>query len=509
MMVKIKEIMMTRHTRELLLVILALSTLFISTRLLNLTKTPIFTDEAIYIHWAHVGSFDPAWRFIPLTDGKPPLFHWIVMATIRVFDDPLLAGRIVSVAAGGLSTVFIGLLGWYLYKNKYVGYLASLLYIILPFTLVHDRLALVDSLLTTFVIVSLLLTVWLIEEKRLDTALLLGLTLGFGMLTKPAAIFGQMILPFSLILSPVKKLRNYISLTNLKWLSLVFLVILMAQGMFASLRLSEFHYRIAQKNQEFIIPVSAFIDSPLQYLRGNLTSLIAWQISYHSLPLVLAVVVGLSCVKYSRQNLWLSLFYFGPLIAIAGLNKIIFARYLLVIYPAMILITALGIWRILSMLRNKWQQVLVFSLLLGFSSLVSLQVIWAPESAAIPEGDRKQYFTSWTAGYGIKEVANFLQQEASDEEIYVGTQGTFGLMPYALELYTRSNPNIKVQSFWPVNLIPSQVRDQSARIKTFFVYNEISQVPEQEELELIMDFPRKDPSESQFVRLYRVLPKAN
>ena len=49
---------------------------YIVMRTVNLTKFPIFSDEAIYIHWAKVAWHDAAWRFISLTDGKQPLQTW-------------------------------------------------------------------------------------------------------------------------------------------------------------------------------------------------------------------------------------------------------------------------------------------------------------------------------------------------------------------------------------------------------------------------------------------------
>src|SRR3990167_10892944 len=78
---------------------------YLFTRLTNLLDIPIFTDEAIYIRWAQIGSRDANWRFIPLTDGKQPLFVWAMMISIRLFQDPLYAGRIVSVLSGLASLI--------------------------------------------------------------------------------------------------------------------------------------------------------------------------------------------------------------------------------------------------------------------------------------------------------------------------------------------------------------------------------------------------------------------
>ena len=46
-------------------------------RLINLTILPIFADEAIYIRWSQVMKAEPTLRFLPLSDGKQPLFVWI------------------------------------------------------------------------------------------------------------------------------------------------------------------------------------------------------------------------------------------------------------------------------------------------------------------------------------------------------------------------------------------------------------------------------------------------
>src|SRR2546425_904365 len=129
--------------------------LFFITRLFHILSLPIFTDEAIYVRWAQIAKNDAAQRFISLTDGKQPMFIWIAMVLMKFFHDPLLAGRIVSVTAGFLSTVGMFSLGSELFKNKKIGLLASLIYVIYPFSLVYDRMALYDSLVAMFVIWSL------------------------------------------------------------------------------------------------------------------------------------------------------------------------------------------------------------------------------------------------------------------------------------------------------------------------------------------------------------------
>src|SRR3989344_836362 len=74
------------------------------TRLFNLEAVPIFADEAIYIRWAQLLAYDWHNLFVPLTDGKTPLFMWLLAPWLRLGFDPLLAGRVLA-AVSGLGTV--------------------------------------------------------------------------------------------------------------------------------------------------------------------------------------------------------------------------------------------------------------------------------------------------------------------------------------------------------------------------------------------------------------------
>ncbi|MDP3998528.1 MAG: glycosyltransferase family 39 protein [bacterium] len=163
---------------------LFLALLFFLTRLIHLTEMPIFTDEAIYLRWAQIAKNDASWRFISLTDGKQPLFVWLTMIMMIIINDPIVAGRLVSVAAGFVTMVGMGFLGYELFGRRRVGFLAAILYLVSPFAMVYDRMALMDSLLGTFTVWCIYLIVLLVRNLRLDLALILGALLGGGVLTK-------------------------------------------------------------------------------------------------------------------------------------------------------------------------------------------------------------------------------------------------------------------------------------------------------------------------------------
>jgi len=81
-----------------------ISFVYFFTRLQNLTSIPVFCDEAIYIRWAQIIKNVETLRFIPLTDGKQPLFMWLLaFGPLRFISDPLVAGRLVSIFSGWIT----------------------------------------------------------------------------------------------------------------------------------------------------------------------------------------------------------------------------------------------------------------------------------------------------------------------------------------------------------------------------------------------------------------------
>ncbi len=119
-------------------------------RLVNLTIIPVFADEAIYIRWAQVMKSVETLRFLPLSDGKEPLFMWAIIPLFKFVTDPLTAGRLVSVISGFGSLIGLFTLSYLVFNNKKAALFTSLIYVISPFTFFFDRLSLVDSMLSMF-----------------------------------------------------------------------------------------------------------------------------------------------------------------------------------------------------------------------------------------------------------------------------------------------------------------------------------------------------------------------
>lgn len=485
-------------------ILFGLVTLFWATRLINLTLVPIFTDEAIYIRWSQIGLQDAAWRFIPLTDGKPPLYHWFLMAVMAtgLFSDPLVEGRIVSAFSGFLNLGFIMALAYVLFSRRQIAYLTGLIYVLSPFMLVYDRLAIVDSLLTTTSIASLFFAVLLVKYRRLDIAMLFGMSVGTAMLTKASGLIFLLMSPATVLVGNWSK-KDWLK-QGLIWVGFLGIAAFLANVIYSILRLSQFFFRIGQKNHEFILTTSEFLQDPFTLTWGNLKSLFAWQVGYLTLPVAALIIIALLSKKAWREKLLLFVYVAAPMVMIASFNKIIFARFLLFSTPFLLILAAVGLSQLISKFRWNVSKYVIIAAACSSMAITSYHWIFDPAQARIPQADRDQYFDSWPAGHGINETVEYFRTAAESEPIFIGTQGTFGLMPYSLEIYLDGHPNIQIDSYWPVTTVPDEVVAMAQEKTTYFIYNELENIPEQDNIELVLEFQKTRLDEVRHMRVFRL-----
>lgn len=411
--------------------------IYFASRLANLTLIPIFTDEAIYLRWSQIISGDLKYLYLPLTDGKPPLFMWLVALLMKFLPgfDPLLVGRLVSVGAG-----FLGMLGVYflarqLFASKITAYLAVIFYLICPFTFFYDRFALADTLLSAFGVWSLGLGVFLVRTQRWLVALILGLVLGLGWLTKTPALFFLVLLPLLVLLKP-KNLVKFAIQLSLAWI--------IARGIYSLLFFLPQAYVISLKSYEFVVPLAEFLKQPFQFFAGNLRTLSWWEIQYLTWPVVVIILISLA--KISRPKIILLAYFLSLFLFMGFFNKVIYPRFLLMFTPMLLVLAAAALAEF-----KKPYSWLALVVVLVLPIYTNLKVLTDPVKAPIADTDSTQYLNSWSAGWGIKELNTFFTQETKKyPKITVGTEGTFGLMPYGLELYQDEHPNLEIKPYWPV-----------------------------------------------------------
>ena len=492
---------------KMLLLIAGLAALFFVTRLTNLTKLPIFTDEAIYIRWAQIGTRDANWRFISLVDGKQPLFTWIMMVLLRFIRDPLVAGRLVSVIAGCFTTIGIWFTAKELFKSKQIGFIASLLYILIPFGLFYDRMALYDSLVAAFSIWNLYFAILLVRRLRFDVALLLGLTLGMGMLNKTSGFLSLYMLPGTLLLFDWSRAGRIKRL--FQWIGFACIAAVISQLLYSVLRLSPLFGMIGQKDAVFIYTFKEWLTHPFNFLAGNIHGLFDWAINYLTWPIFLcAILAGLTVWKFPREKLLLLGWWFAPFFAFALVGRVLYPRFILFMTLPLIILASVALQWIWNHYRGSvWRWVLLVVLFFG-SFYTDYYIIANPRYAPIPNADAGQYINDWPSGWGIPEINAFLLKESQKGKISVYTDGTFGLLPYAIELYLVDNPNVTIKGMYPVlNDIPQEVIDQARKHPTYMIFNQRQNIPPWP-MKFISQY-QKGQNTIVFMRLYEILPQAS
>lgn len=432
--------------------------LYFFTRLYHLTKLPVFCDEAIYIRWAQIMKSEPSLRFLPLQDGKQPLFMWLIMPSLKVFSDPLFAGRMISVMAGLMSLLGVIILPIIVNRAITGGLIGGLFYTLLPFTLFFDRMALVDSLLSAFGIWSLILAILLGQTKRLDVAMVLGILLGGALLTKSPGMFFVGLAPiaaaFQLIVNNEKlkvelRVKSLVKLIGLFLISLVFVF-----GIYNILRLGPNFHMVGIRNKDYIYSFSEIIKHPFHPFLENIKS--AFRYYWHYLtPSILflgAIGILIEIWKLRTRNWKLLIWWLLPLLAQTSVAKVFTARYILFSIPPFILFASYGLQAILKKLKIK----AVVLLIILLPTLFFDWHLWHnPAKASFPEDERAGYLEEWTAGWGIKEIADYLKKLPRDENIIVGTEGFFGTLPDGLQIYLEGENKISVIGVgYPIKTLP-------------------------------------------------------
>lgn len=461
-----------------------------SLRFYHLTILPIFADEAIYIRWAQVMDAEETLRFLPLSDGKEPLFMWVAIAFLKFIRDPLMAGRIVSVLSGLGTLIGVSLLSYLLFKSKKAALAAGLIYTVSPFSFFFDRMALVDSMLSCFGVWTFIFAYLAFTEERLDYAILSGFALGGAWLTKSPALFFALMLPtIWLFIKSPKRLIKIIPLT------LVTLVI--GYGMFNILRLGPNFELIARRNLDYVYPLSHFLMSPFDPLKPFLLQSWQWLVIMGPWEILLLAVFGLltTVKKTWKQKLVLVIWFLGPIFVQSEFAKVLTARYILFSIPFLVIIASSAF------LEERKNLIKLLAVLLAFFVAQSLvfdyRLLVNPAKANLPRSERSGYLEDWTAGQGIKETALYLQnyqQQNPAKKIIVGTEGYFGTLPDGLQAYLNGDKQITIVgvglnfSDVPMPLLNSQKAGNS----TFLLINSdrFNGDAGKEGLKLIAEYPK-------------------
>lgn len=436
-------------TRKDVLVIVGLALLYFLTRIFHLTQLPIFNDEGIYIHWAKIAWHDAAWRFVSLTDGKQPLQTWGTIPLLKLFpNDHLFAGRMFSVLTGffGLTAMFTLL--FYLF-GKRTAKIGSLLYIVIPYFLFYDRMAMVDSGVNAFFIWILFFSILLVRTIRLDVALLFGMFAGMGLLAKSSVrlFVGLSVLAPVLMKDIFHKLKKSFP-ALLSFLILFGIAGALAFAVYNIQRLSPFLHFVEEKNKTFIMTFSEWRADPFAVLGSNL-KLVPYYV-FSELGWVIVPFAVLGAVALFRRDrrlcIYLLLWIFISYIGISLLTRVLFPRYIM-FFGTLILVFA-------AYYLGQLKSTRLLAVLLGIivvAALVFDYFMWFDYKGIIfPGTDRGQYVTGSTVGYGAKEIIEYARQKRIEKPVLIIAEGDFGMAGDILDTFLRPSDLLSIKAYWPL-----------------------------------------------------------
>ncbi len=483
------------------MVIFGLVIVYFAFTLTNLTKLPIFVDEAIYLRWAQIAWHDASWRFISLTDGKQPLYTWFVIPFMKFITDPLAAGRTASVVTGLLTVLGIGYLGW-LIEGKKTALMAMILAIFSPYLFFYYRFGVMESMLVAGSLWVCNFSILLARSRRLDIAMILGMITGATILTKSSGMFFLLLIPAAYLLD--FNYKKVLTKSTYQYLGLVLVAWIIAWVMYNVQRLSPWMHMIGEKNSFFIVAYSE-IFKEFGRLSNNFLDVWRWQYAYTTTPVLLVSLLGFYLIfrKNWKLSLFLSAWLFGPMLGTILLARLFAPRYIIFVTPFILLFAAYALASLKSSILRLYGSLALLLFPLYLITRLLTDPIHFPYTN-VDEG----YVNGWSAGNGTKQIADW----AVDRINFTGmpmtifTEGTFGILPHGLELYADGRVNgLTITGLYPITDIPPSHAIESVKTnnETYIILNNSYKKDVPPGLELVASYPklRDNP-----MNLYRVLP---
>ena len=323
----------------------AIAAAYLVTRLAFATRFPYFSDEGTYAQYAYDAARTVHKLFISIRYGREPLQTWLAIPFIKLGFGPLTALRIVSVSAGLLTTVVVGLLARRVGGTR-VGLMAAALCVVLPFFLVHDGIGTAEPFITLVMATALYLQVELARRPDLRVGALLGLTLAAGYLTKDNSKPALVLLPLSLLVfdwSPAgrrERLRTWVGAIGIALLILAAGYLVMRSSslypLYQKSRAGNF-YLVRSFGDVLHDPFGAWGKAWAQYWPAL--------VQYISIPLLAAAAAGafLSWRRQPHLTLLLLAWIALPLLTSLTFAVLPFPRHIMYLVPPLIVLTAYGL----------------------------------------------------------------------------------------------------------------------------------------------------------------------
>lgn len=387
---------------------------YILTHLVSLRSLPMIGDEGVHIWWAERLVQGDILR--SLNVGKP--WEPILIAPGILLGMDLLAwSRLVHVLVGALAVMLLVEIGRHLFSLR-AGWLAGLVYIVLPYATFFSRAALTEILLTTAGLIVIWMTLKAVSYQTDVWILSAGIAMILSFSSKmPIGLFWS-IVPLVLLIFDVgssrKTLWHIRGLTALYAPLAITLLAVASVALFRASRSLSPGFGLGLTSAQ---SGGVFGPDLGERMLRNTHLAIKWLSSYFTWPLFifaltsLFISLGFGSAAH-RSVAFLVLAGIFPFLLVAELWH---SDYLFFISPLLCLLSGDLCTRLLASIQRYFRNNYKFAssaLLVGClilpALIKSMRIQYVPDQANLPSEDRQMYIEGCPAGYGYTEASTWL-----------------------------------------------------------------------------------------------------
>jgi 4-amino-4-deoxy-L-arabinose transferase-like glycosyltransferase len=401
---------------------LSLGAVFLLTRLSFLTRLPAYVDESVHLHWAR-GFLDP--HFIAeFSVGK-----WLPVRIMALFlllpVDPLFAVRMASVAMGLAVLAGCVVINRELFSST-EGLLAGVVYTVIPYALLYDRMALADIYVVAFGTWAVYSSILAARRPGQAPLLAMSLCIYGAILSKPTGVLFLLVpILVSLLLVGGANRTDYLKRV---WPTLLggmaLLLFLVWAGYGTGLLVSQVAFEHRGQLASMLI--------------RNLEESGRWFTVLLTPPVALLTIVAVAGalirgIVGARAEVFLALLLAVAVLPFALVAKTWYPSYLLfalvpisLLLARMITVAVAAVSRVagklslpLAVPTRRAGYGIVILLLVYATAPVDVALMTRPPDATLPSVESTRYITGGLSGYGLPELATFLRAQAQTRPLNV------------------------------------------------------------------------------------------
>ena len=412
-----------------LLSLLIISVIYLLQRVPFLWEIPLFEDETFHTQWTYEILNKSSGFLKPISSGIAPFFSYTASFFAIFLPDQILAGKTVSLIAGLVLCILLFL---FLRKMKIkYSLVLSVIFVSLPFTIVYDKLAILDTLLSFLVLATFVSAYYLYEKHTNKRLLLYFFLLILALFTKQiSALLIPPLIALFIIGKKDSKETVYFLIASLVPLLLLLAALLTFK-------------KVAVGTLSDFIFIPRTLSQATVHFKENVFLTVNWFQAYFPILFIIYTLFGilLNLLNF-KKNIFLIVFFMFYSVSLLFFDALLFPRHLLSFTPFLLIFVGFFISTV-----NKKSSVIALILVLSLAAQTfyfSVKLHRDPQkSGVIAKEDGFQFWEDWTSGRNIKEVAAYIDRLSGKEKLTLWLEPTSTIYRFGLPLRINNNVELK------------------------------------------------------------------